>query len=144
MCAAHPELRAIMPIVYDIDLARRLVTAKGHGKISEQDMFAYQQDVWSRPEVAGFNELIDMSAVEIGNPPPAEDLRQLAAFSAAMDPTEPKSKFAIVAPQLLAFGLGRMYEAYRAMDPRSTKEVGVFRTVAEALAFLGVADEKLN
>ena len=37
-----------------------------------------------------------------------------------------------------AYGLGRMYEAYRSFQPGSTKEVAVFRTAPEALAFLGL------
>jgi hypothetical protein len=57
-----------------------------------------------------------------------------------MDQPRTSTKFAIVAPDDLAFGLGRMYGAYRRLDERSTKEVGVFRTVAEALAFLGIQD----
>jgi hypothetical protein len=53
-----------------------------------------------------------------------------------MDDKNTKSRFAIVAPADVAFGLGRMYQAYRTLDRRSTKEVGVFRTMREALAFL--------
>jgi hypothetical protein len=41
-----------------------------------------------------------------------------------------------VAPGDYAFGLGRMYESYRRMEGRSTKQVGVFRSLAEAMAFL--------
>jgi hypothetical protein len=87
---------------------------------------------------------MDMTNVEMHDPPSAEYLRQLAALSASMDLLSPKSKFAIVAPQLLAFGLGRMYEAYRDTEPLSTKEVAVFRTMPEALAFLGIADKDSN
>ena len=133
-----------MPIHYSIDPAHRLVTAKGRGVLTEQEIFNYQQEVWSRPEVFGFNEMMDMTDVELNNPPPSELMRNLAAFSAAMDHPDLSSKFAIVAPQLLAFGLGRMYEAYRAMEAQSTKEVGVFRTLTEALAFLGIVDETAN
>ena len=48
---------------------------------------------------------------------------------------------AIVAPHDLVFGLGRMFDAYRNADRRSNKEGRVFRTIAEAMAFLD-ADEK--
>jgi hypothetical protein len=54
-----------------------------------------------------------------------------------MDSSSSSSRFAIVAPTGEAFGLGRMYETYRSLDERSTKQVGVFRTLEEALAFLG-------
>jgi hypothetical protein len=56
-----------------------------------------------------------------------------------MDPRDTKTRFAIVAPTDVAFGLGRMFQTYRELDRRSNKEVGVFRTMEEALAFLGVS-----
>src|ERR1035438_2805891 len=117
-----------MPIEFQIDHDRRLVSARASGPLVDHDLFDYQKNVWSRPEVAGFNELIDMSAVEkIDYPSPAR-VQQLATFSAAMDAAAPPSKLAIVAPDHLSFGLGRMYQTYRGLEERSTKEVRVFRT----------------
>ena len=58
-----------------------------------------------------------------------------------MDARAPLSRFAIVAPRDFEFGLGRMYEAHREQDSRSTKRVGVFRTREEALAWLGLTRE---
>ena len=55
-----------------------------------------------------------------------------------MDAASTSSKFAIVAPSDAAFGLGRMYEAYRRLEHRSKKQVGVFRSMADARAFLGL------
>jgi len=34
------------------------------GVLSDADVFGYQKEVWSRPDVAGYNELVDVSAVE--------------------------------------------------------------------------------
>jgi len=100
----------------------------------------YQRDVWSRPEVAGYDELVDMTQVEHIALPSAGDVRELSKLSAGMDARSSASRFAIVAPNAFAFGLGRMYEAYRNMDDRSTKKVSVFRSLDEALAFLGVSE----
>jgi hypothetical protein len=61
-----------------------------------------------------------------------------------MDPSSPASKLAIVAPEDLAFGLGRIYEAYREANDQSTKRVGVFRSRAEAMKFLGLGGESEN
>jgi hypothetical protein len=131
-----------MPIEYTIDSARRLVLARGHGTLTHQDVFGYQREVWSRSEVAGYDELMDMSAVEHIALPSTDQVRQLAHLSASMDTPGSASRFAIVAPQHLAFGLGRMYEAYRSLEERSTKEVSVFRSMEEALAFLGLGQSK--
>jgi hypothetical protein len=128
-----------MPIEYHIDHERRLVFARGKGTFTGEDVFGYQRDVWSRPEVAGYDELVDMTQVEHIALPSAERVRELAKLSSGMDARSSASRFAIVAPAEFAFGLGRMYEAYRNLDDRSTKKVSVFRTLDEALAFLGVS-----
>lgn len=129
-----------MPIDYYIDHSRRLVVARGSGTLTESEVFGYQREVWSRPNVTGYDELVDMSEVmEIAVPTSASNsFQQLATEAASMDPPETAAKFAIVAPEQLAFGLGRMYKAYRELAPSSTKQVEVFRTLVEAMLFLGI------
>jgi len=125
-----------MPIDHEIDHEHRLVRARGRGIFTDQDVFSYQRDVWSRPDVAGYDELIDMTEVERIELPSVDRVLDLAKVSAAMDRDAPPSKLAIVAATDLAFGLGRMYQTLRGLEHRSTKQVGVFRSLAEALAFL--------
>jgi hypothetical protein len=129
-----------MPIDYYIDHARKLVVARGRGVFADAEVFAYEREVWSQQEVAGYNELVDMTAVEqIAIPTPAGPrMQQLAGVAAVQDSPASAAKFAIVAPGSLAFGLGRQYQVYREIDLRGTKQVGVFRTLAEALSFLGI------
>ena len=125
-----------MPIEYRIDHARRLVLAEGHGKVTDEEVFRYQREVWSRADVAGYDELIDMSGAREIAEGPRERMRELAGLSAATDPPAGGSRFAIVAPQDLAYGIGRMYQSYRELNPRSTKKVAVFRDREEALRWL--------
>ena len=125
-----------MPIEFSIDHEKRLVRAKGRGTLSDEDVFSYQRNVWA--EVAGYDELMDMSEVNQIALPSMDRVRDLAKLSASMDAEKAASRFAIVAPFDLAFGLGRMYEMYRDLQAQSTKQVGVFRTLKEALEFLGV------
>ncbi len=127
-----------MPIEYTIDHERRLVLAKATGVFTDEDVFGYQKEVWSRPDVDGYSELVDMSEVDSIDLPSVDRIQELARLSAGMDTRSSASRFAIVAPTEIAFGLGRMYEAYRSLDDRSTKEVSVFRSREEALRFLGV------
>jgi hypothetical protein len=129
-----------MPIAYTIDHAQRLVTASGHGALTGDDIFGYQQEVWSRPEVAGYDELVDMTHVEQIDLRSVDHIKQLAELSASMDATATQSKLAIVAPGDYAFGLGRMYESYRRLEGRTTKRIGVFRSMAEARGFLELDD----
>jgi len=125
-----------MPIDYVIDHARRRVMAEGRGVVSSDEVFRYQRDVWSRADVAGYDEMVDMSGAEGMAGDSRESIRGLADLSARMDTAAGESRFAIVAPQESLFGLGRMYETYRALDQRSTKRVGVFRDRDEALRWL--------
>ncbi|HEY6110342.1 MAG TPA: hypothetical protein VIV56_15690 [Gemmatimonadales bacterium] len=129
-----------MPIAYTIDHALRLVTATGRGELTGDDIFGYQTEVWSRPDIGGYNELMDMTNVERIDLRSVDHIKQLAELSASMDPAAAQSKFAIVAPGDYAFGLGRMYESYRRLEGRSTKRVGVFRSMTEARAFLELDD----
>jgi hypothetical protein len=130
-----------MPIHYHIDHDRRLVLAEGSGVLSDADVFGYQKEVWSRADVAGYNELVDVTAVEKFAVPSGQRVVDLAVLSAAMDTPAARARFAIVAPQDIGFGLGRMFEITRNLEPRSTKQVAVFRTRGEALAFLEIEDE---
>lgn len=128
-----------MPIQYRIHIELRRVIATAHGTLTDADVFGYQNEVWSRDDVAGFDEIVDMTHVEhVQLPvPSAERLRALASLSSSMDATS--ARFAIVAPGDLAYGLGRMYGAYRGLDRRSKKEVRVFRSLEEAVSWLGEA-----
>ena len=125
-----------MPITFQIDHERRIVFARGLGILSDEDVFDYQQGVWSREDTRGYSEMMDMRAVEQIALPSMDRVRDLANLSAEMDAGSKGSKFAIVASSDLAFGLGRMYEAYRGMNPRSGKEVRVFRSPEDALKWL--------
>jgi hypothetical protein len=126
-----------MPIEHEVDYKRRLVIAKGRGVLTDQDVFEYQRGVWSRSEVAGYDELFDMSDVGDIDLPSLQRVRELAQLSAAMDDAAPPSRLAIVAPKDFPFALGRLYEAHRGLNERSRKTVSVFRSVGDALAWLG-------
>jgi hypothetical protein len=128
----------VVPITYEIDHQRKIVRARVVGTMTRDDPFQYQREVWSIPEIRGYDQLIDatgMQAVDIPFPS-ADAMRDLAGLAASMDDPSVKTKFAIVATSAFAYGLARMYATYRALEPRSTRAVSVFRTVEEAMAWL--------
>jgi hypothetical protein len=126
-----------VPLAYRIDHEQRLVHVTASGVITAETLFGYQKEVWSDPAIAGYDELVDMSGVEGVQAPLPSNVSALAAFSARMDASAKPTKLAIVARDDLLFGLGRMYQAYREMKPGSNKEVAVFRSMPDALAWLG-------
>lgn len=127
-----------MPISHTVDHDRRLVTAHASGTLTDQDVFDYQLTVWSRKDVAGYDELIDMTDVVEIVPPPAARLQQLASVAARMESSNSTSKFAVIAPTDIAFGLGRMFQAFREHSDRGARKIGVFRSAKEAKVFLGL------
>jgi hypothetical protein len=127
-----------MPITHKIDHGRRLVWANGHGTLTDDEVFAYKRTVWSRTDVAGYDELFDVTSVEHIALPSTARVRELAELAAAMDRGTSASKLAVVAPDDLAFGLARMYEIYRGLAAGSVRQVGIFRSLSEALTFLGM------
>lgn len=127
-----------MPVAHRIDREYRLFRVRVHGTLTDEEVFGYQREVWSRPDVEGYDELVDMTDVEHIALPSAGRVQDLAGLSASMDTRSRASRMAVIAPSDTAFGVGRMYQTYRELDPRSTKEIGVFRTRCGALAFLGI------
>src|SRR5262245_54715009 len=106
-------VRHPMPITYEIDHGQRLVTATPRGVLVDGDIFRYQQEVWSRADVKGYDELIDMTGVTEFEFLSTKRVAFLADLSASMDPPALTSKLAIIATTDLHYGLARMYETYR-------------------------------
>ena len=52
-----------MPIRYRINRRRKLMVAGPFGTLTGKDLFAYQREVWSRADVAGFSEIVDLTRV---------------------------------------------------------------------------------
>lgn len=131
-----------MPITYEIDHDHKLVRARITGTLTRDDAFQYQQHVWGLPEVKGYNQLIDASDMgHVDIPfPSADAMRELSSLAAGMDDPGLKTRFAIVATSAFAYGLARMYATYRALDPRSTRIVSVFRSVEDAMTWLESED----
>jgi hypothetical protein len=127
-----------VPIAYRIDHQKRIVLARAYGLFTPGDVFEYQQTAWAAPEVGGYDELVDITDVTDVSLPSAQGIQEIASVAARMDVAAAASRFAIVAPTDLVYGLGRMFKVYREADGRGSKEVGVFRTLEEALIFLGL------
>ncbi len=127
-----------MPLEYRIDLERRVVFATAARILSDEDVFAYQREVWSRDDLAGYDEVVDLGEVEDFVLSSDDRVRALAELASAMDVSGASSRLAIVAPRDLAYGFARMFETYRELNQRGSKSVSVFRSMQAALDWLGV------
>ncbi len=127
-----------MPLEYRIDRERRVVFATATRTLSDEDVFTYQREAWSRTDLVGYDEVVDLSLVEELVLASGDRVRALADLAAAMDTSGRSTKLAIVAPQDLAYGFARMFETYRTMNQSGAKLVSVFRSMRAALDWLGV------
>jgi hypothetical protein len=127
-----------VPLVYRIDRDAKVVVAAGYGILTDADLFGYERQTGARSDMIGYDELIDMSAVTDIDVPVVERLEDLASEAAMRDAVHGPAKVAIVAPGDVAFDLGRLFRVHRQVEFRSTRNVGVFRTMDAALEFLGI------
>ena len=126
-----------MPLEYRIDRERRVVFATAARTLSDEDLFVYQREVWSRSDLTGYDEVVDLGQVEGFVQASGDRVRALAELASAMDePGASSSKVAIVAPQDLAYGFARMFETYRTLNQSGSKVVSVFRSMQAALDWL--------
>jgi hypothetical protein len=128
-----------MPITYRIDERRDLVETTIYGRIDEAEVRAHAATAARDPRVHGCaRAIVDISewvesSVESGV------VSELAMTSdAVVEP--PGRKVALIAPSDSSYGLARVFQGFRTGTGGS--DVQVFRTRAEAEAWLGIAAPK--
>src|SRR5262245_12015637 len=125
-----------MPLTYTIDHARRRLTLTASGTLTGADAYAYLAATQACPRLSGYDQLLDLSGAQGVAGAQGWRLFQLAQAAATHDAPGHVARLAIVAPTDLLYGLARLYASYRSALAASTTQVGVFRTLAEAHAFL--------
>ncbi len=128
-----------MPAIHEVDHKLRLITTTWSGVADDQELRAalvkYQQEVKNRPELRSYHELVDFTKTSSFKLTP-KGLTNLAGIASQTDVKGIKTRLAIVVDMPLAYGMGLTYETYRGLVSKSTKEVRVFKTHREALAWL--------
>jgi hypothetical protein len=122
-----------MPVNYRIDEERRLVVATAWDRVTGAEVVEQQRKILNdprfEPDFFQFLDLADVMQMEIERPTVAE-LARFDLFSA-------KSRRAFFAPNPLAYGIARMFVAFR--EANGQEQVQVFKDRSEALQWLGVA-----
>lgn len=120
-------------IQFHTDTEHGVRIATFHGTVDNRELLhAYGAQLADPGYDARLDDLVDLRAVQ-GLDLGAAALRELMKLFSRVDALGYATRLAIVAPSDLGYGLGRMYEMMRAGAP---EEIGVFRDVAEALAWL--------
>ena len=132
-----------MPASHYIDEENKIIFTDWHGEPNDSDLVDalnnYLRDIKSKPELDGFNELVDFSEAK-GLKLSINALIVLGKIASKFDKPI-KNKLAIVVTSSLAYGLARMYGIYRNYNPQSNKEVHVFRSKTDAMAWIKSQEE---
>lgn len=116
-----------MPAYFKIDKEHRLVMSTLSGVFTIEDALAHQENLRKHPDFdPSFSQLMDgthLTRVELQR----KDVQRLARDSIF----SPDSRRALVASSDAAFGLARMFEAFR--DTMGEKGIRVFRNLDDGL-----------
>ncbi|HXJ06488.1 MAG TPA: hypothetical protein VNH65_15395 [Candidatus Acidoferrum sp.] len=116
-----------MPTFYKVDKERKIILTTGTGVFNRGEALAHQARLLSDPDFdPNYSQLIDFMQITHFDLN-AEDVRQMAhrnVFS-------PDSRRAILVPNELAYGIGRMFEILR--ESAGERGIRIFRKLEEAL-----------
>lgn len=128
-----------MPIAWKIDPDHKVVLVRAEGAVGDADLLDLARRLAADPRVrSGVHELVDVRDADL-SAVSSEALREMAATFAAHDTGPTGARIAVVAWRDAAYGLSRMYQAYRGDEIPA--ELSVFRDMAEARAWLGLPPE---
>lgn len=95
----------------------------------------YQNEIQNHPDNINYNEVVDLSNIT-GMKLTTEGIKNIGEIAATTDHIEVNRKLAIIVSSNLAFGLARMYEAYRSFTINSHKEICVFKSKKDAFEWV--------
>jgi hypothetical protein len=125
-----------MPACYRQDSARGVLVVTLRGDVTDQDLLDLARKASRDPEIEpGQHELVDCREVEAISAS-TQCLRRVAEIYAESDRADDEVQVAIVAPRDAAYGVARMYQAFRTGSP---VDIQVFREMEQAEAWLGLA-----
>lgn len=125
-----------MPFSYQIDTSRRVVVVKATGMLTNADMDALSQALAADGAYdRAWPVLVDATDVHAGG----VDTRTILERASRVDRAPARradGRVAISASADAVYGMARMFQM---LTEGAGSEVGVFRTVAEAEEWLGIA-----
>src|SRR5262245_279296 len=121
-----------MPVEYEIDANRRLIRTRCIGPVTIAEVIAHFHTLKADPRLPGQPDvLLDFSRLTAF--PDRDQIRSVAREVRDLAPKISWRNCAIVAPEDLAFGIGRMFEMTSEPSFRATM---VFRSLADAEVWL--------
>lgn len=128
-----------MPANYHIDNKTKLIFTTWEGEAHDNDFIMaikeYQKDIQNHPDYITYNEVVNLSNVSKIKIT-TEGIKTLSHIASSTDKGRSNRKLAIIVNSTFAFGLARMYEAYRSFSKKSQKEIRIFKNEISALEWI--------
>jgi hypothetical protein len=128
-----------MPATHEIDDHGKLITTSWYEAAVDsaliESLSKYQREIRSLPQYASYNEILDFTQATTFKLS-TQGIRELVEIAVKGDAPSVRTKLAIVVTSPVAFGLARMYQTYRSFAPNASKEVHIFKNLAEALEWI--------
>jgi len=124
-----------MPAKHHIDNNNQLIITTWEGEACDIEFIEaiknYQKNIQTHPDYVDFNEVVDFRKVtklKLTN----EGIKTIGTIASTTDTQGINKKLALIVSSNLAYGLARMYEAYRSFSKNANKEIRVFKDETEA------------
>jgi len=128
-----------MPANHYIDNKRKLIITTWEGKAHDIEFIEtikkYQKDIQNHPDYINYNEIVNLSEVTSFKLS-TEGIKTIGQIASNTDKSNENRKLAIIVSSNLAYGLARMYEAYRNLSKKSQKEISIFKKEKDAIEWI--------
>lgn len=124
---------------HHIDNNNQLIVTTWEGEARDMEFMEaikkYQNNIQNHPNYINYNEVVDLRKVT-SLKLTTEGIKTIGTIASTTDTKEINKKLALIVSSNLAFGLARMYEAYRSFSKNSNKEIRVFKNETEAFKWV--------
>lgn len=118
-----------MSVKHQISNELQLIITTVSGNAVDKALIAametYQNDIRSKSDYIKYDEVLDLSTltkIELTS----TGIKAIAQIASKNDQPAFKTKLALIVKSRLAFGLARMYQAYRDLNSGANKELRIF------------------
>jgi len=128
-----------MPAHHHIDSKAQLIITTWEGEARDVEFIEalkkYQKDIQNHIDYISYNEVVNLShitSIKITT----EGIKTIALIASGTDNRETNRKLALIVSSNLAYGLAKMYEAYRSFSKNACKEICVFKDENDAFEWV--------
>jgi len=125
-----------MSAIHKIDNDNQLIVTTWEGDASDIEFIEaikeYQINIQSNPDYINYNEIVDCSKITKLKLT-SSGIKTIGTIASSTDSENINKKLALIVSSNLAFGLARMYQAYRSFAKSANKEIRVFKNNDDAI-----------